>query len=131
MKTGNRRADGASGEAAALVEYEKRGWTAVDRNWHYGRFGEIDIIAEKKGTVVFVVVKTRHQNPLIQPFESVDAKKQEKIYKTSISYIYENNLNCQYRFDVCEVFVNRETLKLIHINYFENAFIPESDNGYY
>ena len=95
------------------------------------RFGEIDIIAEKKGTVAFVEVKTRHENPLTRPFEAVDTKKQEKIYRTSLAYIYENDLDCQYRFDVCEVYVNRDTLKLIQINYFDNAFIPESDNGYY
>ena len=121
---------GDTGEEYAVKYLRKHKYKILSRNYRK-RFGEIDIIAEKKGTVVFVEVKTRHQNPLTQPFESVDAKKQEKIYKTSISYIYENNLNCQYRFDVCEVFVNRETLKLIHINYFENAFIPESDNGYY
>ena len=90
-----------------------------------------DIIAEKKGTVAFVEVKTRHENPLTRPFEAVDTKKQEKIYRTSLAYIYENDLDCQYRFDVCEVYVNRDTLKLIQINYFDNAFIPESDNGYY
>nr|MBQ4171282.1 YraN family protein [Ruminococcus sp.] len=102
----------------------------LSRNYRK-RFGEIDIIAEKKGTVAFVEVKTRHENPLTRPFEAVDTKKQEKIYRTSLAYIYENDLDCQYRFDVCEVYVNRDTLKLIQINYFDNAFIPESDNGYY
>nr|WP_316611661.1 YraN family protein [uncultured Ruminococcus sp.] len=121
---------GDIGEEYAVNYLKKRRYKILSRNYRK-RFGEIDIIAEKKGTVAFVEVKTRHENPLTRPFEAVDTKKQEKIYRTSLAYIYENDLDCQYRFDVCEVYVNRDTLKLIQINYFDNAFIPESDNGYY
>ena len=130
MKTVKTKAIGDTGEEYAVEYLKKHKYKILLRNYRK-RFGEIDIIAEKKGTVAFVEVKTRHENPLTKPFEAVDARKQKKIYKTSIAYIYENNLNCQYRFDVCEVYVDRDTLKLIEINYFENAFIPESDNGYY
>ena len=121
---------GDIGEEYAVNYLKKHRYKILSRNYKK-RFGEIDIIAEKKGTVAFVEVKTRHENPLTRPFEAVDTKKQEKIYRTSLAYIYENDLDCQYRFDVCEVYVNRDTLKLIQINYFDNAFIPESDNGYY
>ena len=121
---------GDIGEEYAVNYLKKHRYKILSRNYRK-RFGEIDIIAEKKGTVAFVEVKTRHENPLTRPFEAVDTKKQEKIYRTSLAYIYENDLDCQYRFDVCEVYVNRDTLKLIQINYFDNAFIPESDNEYY
>ena len=121
---------GDIGEEYAVNYLKKHRYKILSRNYRK-RFGEIDIIAEKKGTVAFVEVKTRHENPLTRPFEAVDTKKLEKIYRTSLAYIYENDLDCQYRFDVCEVYVNRDTLKLIQINYFDNAFIPESDNGYY
>lgn len=121
---------GDIGEEYAVNYLKKHRYKILSRNYRK-RFGEIDIIAGKKGTVAFVEVKTRHENPLTRPFEAVDTKKQEKIYRTSLAYIYENDLDCQYRFDVCEVYVNRDTLKLIQINYFDNAFIPESDNGYY
>lgn len=121
---------GDIGEEYAVNYLKKHRYKILSRNYRK-RFGEIDIIAEKKGTVAFVEVKTRHENPMTRPFEAVDTKKQEKIYRTSLAYIYENDLDCQYRFDVCEVYVNRDTLKLIQINYFDNAFIPESDNGYY
>ena len=121
---------GDIGEEYAVNYLKKHRYKILSRHYRK-RFGEIDIIAEKKGTVAFVEVKTRHENPLTRPFEAVDTKKQEKIYRTSLAYIYENDLDCQYRFDVCEVYVNRDTLKLIQINYFDNAFIPESDNGYY
>ena len=130
MKTVKTKAIGDTGEEYAVEYLKKHKYKILSRNYRK-RVGEIDIIAEKKGTVAFVEVKTRHENPLTRPFEAVDTKKQEKIYRTSLAYIYENDLDCQYRFDVCEVFVDRDTLKLIQINYYENAFIPESDNGYY
>ena len=121
---------GLWGEIYSARYLRDNGYTILAGNYRC-RSGEIDIIAEKKGTVAFVEVKTRHENPLSRPFEAVDTNKQKKIYRTSLAYIYENDLDCQYRFDVCEVYVNRDTLKLIQINYFDNAFIPESDNGYY
>ena len=92
---------------------------------------EVDIIAERDGTYIFVEVKTRHCNPLTRPFEAVDRRKQEKIIRTAYSYIYENHLEANYRFDVCEVFVEQDTLKLVSLNYFENAFAVEGDYGYF
>ena len=35
---------------------------------------------------------------------------------------YENNIDKECRFDVCEVFVNSDNLKLVGINYIEDAF---------
>ena len=37
-------------------------------------------------------------------------------------YMYENNIDKECRFDVCEVFVNSDNLKLVGINYIEDAF---------
>ena len=49
-------------------------------------------------------------------------KKQMKILKTADMYMYENNIDKECRFDVCEVFVNSDNLKLVGINYIEDAF---------
>ena len=110
MKTGNRRADGASGEAAALVEYEKRGWTAVDRNWHYGRFGEIDIILARDGprgrTLCFCEVKTRTGVKYGRPGEAVGCRKRNRIRFLAEGYLAEHPeyRDAFVRFDVCEVY---------------------------
>ena len=93
--------------------------------------GEIDIIARQKDTYLFVEVKTRHDNPLGRPYEAVDYRKRRRILKTAITYIREHHLDANYRCDICEVYVDRETLDLHKINYFKNAFVPESDFGYY
>ena len=42
--------------------------------------------------------------------------------KTADMYMYENNIEKECRFDVCEVYVNSDNLKLVGINYIEDAF---------
>ena len=49
---------GIEGESIACAELEKLGYLIVERNYR-SRFGEIDIVADDEGTVVFVEVKTK------------------------------------------------------------------------
>ncbi len=121
---------GNQGEDYAAEYLIKKHYKILERNYRK-RTGEIDIIAEKKGVVVFVEVKTRHSTTLSQPFEAVDRRKQDKIIQTAIIYLYEKKLECDCRFDVCEVFVNQDTLRLHKIHYIENAFIMEESHGYF
>ena len=53
---------GNAGEDLACRYLEKNGYEILERNKHYSRFCEIDIIAKHKNTVVFVEVKTRRTN---------------------------------------------------------------------
>ena len=50
--------DGARGEAIAAAMLERAGMRVVARNVRY-RVGELDIIAEDEGTLVFVEVRSR------------------------------------------------------------------------
>lgn len=59
---------------------------------------------------------------LHNPLMRLISKKQMKILKTADMYMYENNIDKECRFDVCEVFVNSDNLKLVGINYIEDAF---------
>ena len=86
------------------------------------KYGEIDIVAKSRDYILFVEVKTRHNNPYTQPYEAVDFRKQRKIILTSSAYLSENKIDSYCRFDVCEVFVDENTLKLDHINYIKIAF---------
>ena len=67
-------------------------------------------------------LKQEKENSLTQPVDAVNRKKQMKILKTADMYMYENNIDKECRFDVCEVFVNSDNLKLVGINYIEDAF---------
>ena len=48
-----RQAAGKRGEALACAELRRRGY-AISATRYRSRFGEIDIVAERDGTVVFV-----------------------------------------------------------------------------
>jgi putative endonuclease len=117
---------GDKGEDYTAKFLKKNKYTILARNYRK-RYGEIDIIAENSDYIAFVEVKTRHENPMTQPYEAVDFRKQQKIIKTAAAYIAENDIEKFCRFDVCEVYVNSKNLKLIKINYIENAFEQESN----
>ena len=65
---------GRSGEQLAASFLEAGGYEIVDRNWR-GTRGELDIVAERDGTTVFVEVKTRATVGFGHPFEAVTPKK--------------------------------------------------------
>ena len=85
------------------------------------RYGEIDIIAMKNGILSFVEVKARDENTPIRPMEAVDAGKQERLEHAAQSFLSYTKLDCETRFDVCEVYLDKDR-KPVKINYIENAF---------
>jgi len=68
---------GDDGENLAAGYLEKLGYTILERQWKYERF-EIDLIAEKDKTIVFVEVKTRFSNTYGEPWEAVNQAKRKK-----------------------------------------------------
>lgn len=114
----NNKNIGNIGEDLALSFLIQNGYKILEKNFRTN-FGEIDIIAQKRNTIVFIEVKTRTSIKYGYPYEAVNYRKQQKIKKVSQSYIKLNNLrNFQYRFDIIEVFINGN----YKINHIENAF---------
>lgn len=69
MITDNRtqkRKTGDIGEEYTCNYLKKHGFKILCRNYSC-RVGEIDIVAADKTHILFVEVKTRHQNPLVRP----------------------------------------------------------------
>ncbi len=58
------------GENAAAEFLKKKGYVILERNFRKG-YGEIDIIAVKKGTLVFVEVKTRSSDKFGTPLDAI------------------------------------------------------------
>lgn len=112
---------GETGEEYAVKFLKKKKYDIVERNYRK-RYGEIDIIAENKNYIVFVEVKTRHTDSMTSAADAVNRQKQLKIIKTASLYLAENETEKFCRFDVCEVYVNSDNLKLVNINYIEDAF---------
>lgn len=117
---------GKLGEDAASEYLSKENYNIITRNF-CTRYGEIDIIANNDKYIIFAEVKTRNQFAVSRPSEWVDIKKQKKIIMTASLYLQKNQTELQPRFDVIEIILSKENLKIISINHIENAFIQEGD----
>ncbi|HVW96352.1 MAG TPA: YraN family protein [Mucilaginibacter sp.] len=114
---------GRRGESLAKTHLENTGYEILDENWVFGRL-EIDLIAYKDGTIIFIEVKTRTGNGFGEPEDFVDARKQRLLADAADEYIYLMNHQGEVRFDIISVLFDRNnnyTLK--HI---EDAFWPEA-----
>ena len=96
-----RQRTGAVGEAAARAFLEKQGYTILAQNWHAGRWGEIDIIAQQGDELVFVEVKARRGAGFGYPEEAVNRAKQAKLRGAGQAYLTSHpQLPQKARFDV-------------------------------
>ncbi|MBI4090673.1 MAG: YraN family protein [Candidatus Komeilibacteria bacterium] len=106
---------GRGGEEIACVFLKRRGYKIIDRNYSR-KWGEIDIIAEKEGTVRFVEVKavtargadfSREMSGL--PEELVHRTKLKKVARTAALYMEEKGDTREYQIDVVGVIMNEQT----------------------
>jgi putative endonuclease len=81
------------------------------------RWGEIDLIAEQDGRVIFVEVKARRGSGYGSPAAAVTRSKRDRIARVALSYLQRRAwLTRPSRFDVVEVIAGRgDTLDLRHI----------------
>lgn len=115
---------GKVGEDFSAKYLEAQGYKIIDRNYKI-RTAEIDIIAEKDNTIIFVEVKTRSNIRHGFPVEAVNLKKQKRIIQAASVFLQdEKYFDCACRFDVIEVYSVSDELKLRHI---ENAFEVTSE----
>lgn len=97
-----RRELGRRGEDAACRHLEDSGYTIVERNWR-SRTGELDIIAAKGGTTVFVEVKSRSVTSFGEPEEAVTPVKVRRIRALTAEYLAAGERHGDVRFDVISV----------------------------
>lgn len=92
---------GKEGEKKAENYLKEQGYVIVCRNWR-ARRGEIDLIAEKEGTLVFAEVKTLPASTLETVEHVLGGIKQKKIIETAKRFLLENRQysNSYIRFDV-------------------------------
>ncbi len=103
--TQGRRALGAQGEELVARWYRARGYTVVDRNWRC-RDGELDVIVERDGTIVFCEVKTRSSAAFGTGLDAVTRVKQLRIRRLAAQWLRtraSGRRPRQLRFDVAAV----------------------------
>ena len=104
------QAKGKLGECIARIYLRLHLYKILEKNFRTNT-GEIDIIAKKGETIVFVEVKFRTNTR-----EAVNYRKQKHIQNTALCYLkYKNCMESDIRFDVIEIL----NFKITHI---KNAF---------
>ena len=100
----NRRRTGTEYEELAAERLKALGYEILERN-AYCRQGEIDIVAEKDGFVIFVEVKYRRTKRCGAPEEAVDRRKQARLKKAAEYYLYSRRFaaDTPCRFDVVSI----------------------------
>lgn len=111
---------GRRGEAAAEALLRRAGMRILERRFRV-RCGEIDLIAEREGRIVFVEVKARRGTGYGIPAAAITKSKRERIARVALAYLQRRAwLGRPTRFDVVEVMAGPgEGLETRHI---EDAF---------
>lgn len=111
---------GKKGEEMALDFLLKKKYTLLHKNYRYNR-GEIDLIFSFNKQMIFVEVKTRESNYLVDPRMLVSLSKQKQIIKVADFYLKQNEIDLESRFDVVVIVINNAEKTMIH---YEDAFHP-------
>ena len=110
---------GARGEDAAADAYRRRGYRIVARNWRC-RLGEIDLVIERGGVLVFCEVKSRRGTGFGGGYEAVTRRKQVKLRALAEAFLQAHGSRPQaIRFDVASVALLRDRSS---VEVFEEAF---------
>ena len=118
---------GKRGEDLAAQLLKRKGYTLLERNWEFNGW-EVDIIARSRHEIVFVEVKTRSDDALLRPEESVDFNRRCRLTSAANAYVKFNHINLEPRFDIIAIVLND---KRCDINHFEAAFPPTTRHRFY
>jgi putative endonuclease len=111
---------GTLGEQAACVALEAKGYRILNRNYRV-RGGELDIVCELDGTLVFCEVKTRTSALFGIGEEAVTAAKQRRLRKLALEYLQREGRRARaIRFDVIAIDVSDGLVS--ELRHLENAF---------
>ena len=117
----DRTAIGRAGEEAAAAFLAARGYRILARNVRF-RTGEIDLVAEEAGALVFVEVKTRLGLGFGTAAEAITPQKQRQLVRLAAIYLAMHHYDerpC--RFDV--VTVESDGAGGLQCKLIQNAFI--------
>lgn len=106
----DRRVFGQIGENTAADVMRAKGYRILRQNYRC-RYGEIDIIAEKRGEMSFVEVKARQNFNYGRPCEAVTEEKRKHMRRAAHCYLDEMKekgyIPRRYEFQIIEVVVNQ------------------------
>jgi putative endonuclease len=103
MPTTGRVQLGKWGEDSACRALARQGYAILERR-HRTRFGEIDIIANDRGVLVFIEVKARRTSTHGTAADALTGHKQRRLLRLALMYLASRRLaHVPCRFDVVTV----------------------------
>ena len=112
---------GALGEELAQRYLRRKGYAILEANWS-SLYGELDIIAEKDGALVFVEVKARRGADTESALAGITAAKRERMLKAAYLFLDHRELDWDspWRIDVIAVALDGSgAARIAHV---EDAF---------
>ncbi len=109
---------GQKAEGQALAYLESKGLTLLERNYRCNR-GEIDLVMDDDGTLVFVEVRFRKHNHFGSALESINHTKQKKIITSAKHYLAHHTEDRAIRFDAIAL---TPTTSKLEIQWIKSAF---------
>lgn len=97
---------GRESEQQALRFLERKGMRCIERNFRT-RHGELDLIMNERGTLVFVEVRYRHDGRFGGALASIDASKQRRLLTAARQYLAVSQFEGPVRFDVVTIQLDR------------------------
>lgn len=129
MEERNDHALGRLGESLAANYLRRKGYRILGRNYR-SKIGELDLIAAKNQTLVFVEVKTRTGRTVGEPYEAVDNRKRQKLLKLADGYLAFGgiaNLRAVFedtRIDVISILMSKEG-RIRNLEHIRDAVIDD------
>ena len=113
---------GRAGERLAAEHFERLGFRVLARN-HRTRFGELDLVLEGDGHLVFCEVKTRRAGSG-SPWDSLHDVKRAQVRRMAAAYlteVSERPWSAELRFDAVGVTLDAHG-RLVALDHLEAAF---------
>ena len=119
--------EGKKGENQAALFLKLKGYRILAQNYRVPH-GEIDIIAQQGGTLVFVEVKTRRSKAQGTPLEAVSPHKVKRLSAAAACYLVQiKDGTPPVRFDVVTLGPEKNFLGLLKVRHLKNAFSVEGN----
>jgi len=115
------RAVGPLGEDIAARFLAGKGYRIIGRNVRTF-VGELDIVARKYSSMIFVEVKTRKSKLFGPPYLSITAKKKRKLMQCALCYLKMKGItDSPWQIDIISINVDKFKNVAEKIEHFENA----------
>jgi len=111
---------GQWGEDLAARYLQERGYVIRARNYRYSNVGEMDLVTERDGQLVFVEVRTRRGNAYGTPEESITSAKQARLAEVAQAYVQEHEWAGDWQIDVVAVELTPRG-QLLRVTHLPNA----------